>query len=349
MLTFASSQNARTADVKSDFLRPHSAPLVSARPLIQRKAGCTCGGECPKCNGHSELQAKLPVSTPGDQYEVEADRVASQIMNMQSPQGVQSMASQVQRTCSKCEDEEKSVMRAAAGAAPLTASANIVPAGGGQSLPSDALSFFGSRFGYDFSGVRIHADTRAHEAARSVNAEAFTLGENVVFEAGRYAPHSDAGRRLLAHELTHVVQQNGGLNNSRLQVQRWASPMVQRQQATCSIDIIQAAKVLSGDRSAALKVLDCCQKGLSPLPEGCTSDLIAAAEKILGKGKGQGGKANCDGLPGFFPAGSSDLLGQCCKGFEDARNCCPPERISRNDPAPRCCSRDETVEDGHCV
>ncbi|HEU4713656.1 MAG TPA: DUF4157 domain-containing protein [Pyrinomonadaceae bacterium] len=349
MLTFASSQNARTADVKSDFLRPHSAPLVSARPLIQRKAGCTCGGECPKCNGHSELQAKLPVSTPGDQYEVEADRVASQIMNMQSPQGVQSMASQVQRKCSKCEDEEKSVMRAAAGAAPLTASANIVPAGGGQSLPSDALSFFGSRFGYDFSGVRIHADTRAHEAARSVNAEAFTLGENVVFEAGRYAPHSDAGRRLLAHELTHVVQQNGGLNNSRLQVQRWASPMVQRQQATCSIDIIQAAKVLSGDRSAALKVLDCCQKGLSPLPEGCTSDLIAAAEKILGKGKGSGGKANCDGLPGFFPAGSSDLLGQCCTGFEDARNCCPPERISRNDPAPRCCTRDETVEDGHCV
>ena len=61
MLTFASSQSARTADVTHDSLRSHSAPLVSARPLVQRKAGGSCGGECPKCQSESHLQSKLPV------------------------------------------------------------------------------------------------------------------------------------------------------------------------------------------------------------------------------------------------------------------------------------------------
>ena len=350
MLTFATSQTAKTFDASRDSLRPNAAPLVSARPLVQRKAGCACGGECESCQA-SHSHSRLAVSSPGDQYEVEADRVANQVMNMQAPHGILGgPVSQVQRKCSTCEDEEKSVMRTAAGSAPMTASPNVVPSGGGQSLPSDALNFFGSRFGYDFSGVRIHADARAHEAARSVNAEAFTLGQNVVFEAGRYAPHSDSGRRLLAHELTHVVQQSGGLSNSQLKVQRWAGPMVQRQQATCSIDIIQIAKLARGDKDAALKVLDCCQKGLSPLPEGCTSDVIDAAIKILGKGGGTGPqKANCDGLPGFFPAGTRDLLGQCCKGREDPALCCPPDRISSRDISPRCCNKDETVENGLCV
>ncbi len=68
----------------------------------------------------------------------------------------------------------------------------------------------GSRLGHDFSRVRVHSDGAAAAAARSVRAQAFTLGSDVVFGAGRYRPHSEAGRRLLAHELAHVVQQSGG-------------------------------------------------------------------------------------------------------------------------------------------
>jgi hypothetical protein len=77
----------------------------------------------------------------------------------------------------------------------------------GMPLPRTTRTFMEDRFGHDFSGVRIHADASATEAARSVNARAFVKGENIVFDHGQYAPQSRAGTRLLAHELTHVIQQ----------------------------------------------------------------------------------------------------------------------------------------------
>ena len=63
------------------------------------------------------------------------------------------------------------------------------------------------RFGYDFSRVRVHTDARATQSARAVNALAYTVGRDVVFDAGQYAPHTNEGKSLMAHELTHVVQQ----------------------------------------------------------------------------------------------------------------------------------------------
>jgi Domain of unknown function (DUF4157) len=77
----------------------------------------------------------------------------------------------------------------------------------GQPLAAGIRAFMGARFGYDFSQVRIHADAQAAESARAVNAQAYTVGCNVVFGAGRYAPEVRAGKRLIAHELSHVVQQ----------------------------------------------------------------------------------------------------------------------------------------------
>ncbi|GAA0261764.1 DUF4157 domain-containing protein [Saccharothrix mutabilis subsp. mutabilis] len=67
-----------------------------------------------------------------------------------------------------------------------------------------------ARFGADFSGVRVHTDAAAGESARSVNAQAYTVGDNIVFQDGKYDPSSDAGKHMLAHELTHVVQQRNG-------------------------------------------------------------------------------------------------------------------------------------------
>ena len=81
--------------------------------------------------------------------------------------------------------------------------------GGGSPLPDTTRAFFEPRFGADFSHVRVHTDSRAADTANSINAKAFTVGQNIAFGRGRYAPHSSEGRQLLAHELTHVVQQNG--------------------------------------------------------------------------------------------------------------------------------------------
>ena len=85
----------------------------------------------------------------------------------------------------------------------------------GQPLSADSRKLMESRFGHDFSRVRVHADAKAAESAESVNALAYAVGRDVVFGAGQYAPGTEAGRRLLAHELAHVLQQgNGPVNDS---------------------------------------------------------------------------------------------------------------------------------------
>jgi len=79
----------------------------------------------------------------------------------------------------------------------------------GRPLEAETRTRVEPRFGYDFGEVRVHADTRAAESARAVNALAYTVGRDVVFGAGQYAPHTAGGERLMAHELTHVIQQGG--------------------------------------------------------------------------------------------------------------------------------------------
>ncbi|MCX2864889.1 DUF4157 domain-containing protein [Paucibacter sp. PLA-PC-4] len=108
-------------------------------------------------------------------------------------------------------------------------------------LPLDAATqaFFAERLGQDFSGVRVHADAAAAASANAVQALAYTVGQHVVFGPGRYAPHSAAGRRLLAHELTHTVQQRGAANGAVA-----AAPL--RVGATDSAHEQQAERVASG-------------------------------------------------------------------------------------------------------
>jgi len=87
---------------------------------------------------------------------------------------------------------------------------NVVGSGGGSPLDSDTKGFMESRMGADFGDVRVHTDAKASESARSVQAHAYTVGSDVVFQSGQYTPESDSGKRMLAHELTHVVQQRSG-------------------------------------------------------------------------------------------------------------------------------------------
>lgn len=86
----------------------------------------------------------------------------------------------------------------------------VVGSGGGDALDDATRTDMEARLGHDFGDVRVHTDANATESARSVNAHAYTVGNDVVFQRDRYAPGTDEGREMLAHELTHVVQQRSG-------------------------------------------------------------------------------------------------------------------------------------------
>ena len=159
------------------------------------------------------IQAKLAISQPGDVYEREADRVAEHVMRMPEPviQRTCSACAAGGSTCSKCEMEKQALMQRKTGKD--SRSADAVPGGflhnlgAGQPLEERTRAFFEPRFGHDFSRVRVHTDGKAAASARSVNASAYTVGRHVILGGGQYAPGTDAGNRLLAHELTHVLQQ----------------------------------------------------------------------------------------------------------------------------------------------
>jgi hypothetical protein len=87
---------------------------------------------------------------------------------------------------------------------------DVVGSGGGSPLEPGARTFLEERMGADFSDVRVHTGGRADESARSINAQAYTVGTDVVFRSGAYEPDSPGGRHVLAHELAHVMQQKAG-------------------------------------------------------------------------------------------------------------------------------------------
>lgn len=178
------------------------------------------------------IQTKLRISSPGDNYEREADRVAEQVLRAPDS-GVQRRSGEeedliqekpiadqitplVQRQTEPEEEEEDEAIQTKAAAGQMRA---VTPEigdqieslqGGGQPLPQSARAFFEPRFGYDFSQVRLHTGPRASETAKALNAQAFTRGRDVVFGGGQYVPETAKGSKLLAHELTHVVQQRTG-------------------------------------------------------------------------------------------------------------------------------------------
>lgn len=183
------------------------------------------------------IQPKLKIGEPNDKYEQEADRVADQVMRIPAAQ-VAGSCSQVsgtaqgksiQRLCTKCRaDRDKEVfIQARSFSGPAVKAGSSIADGiqslqGGQPLRDSSRNFFEARFGYDFSQVRIHTDRHAAGLARGINARAFTLGSDVVFASSQYSPDSDTGRHLIAHELTHVIQQSSASKTTG------SSPRIQR-------------------------------------------------------------------------------------------------------------------------
>ena len=165
------------------------------------------------------LQAKLQMGSPGDPYEREADQAADTVMRMAETNPKTAVHGEFAESGSRFAAlgsfEEDTVRRMEDGSAALELSSRVEQdiaslRGGGMPMPEDTRNFFESRFGYDFSQVRIHADSRAGETAKAIQAKAFTVGSDIAFAPGQYSPQTMEGRRLLAHELAHVIQQTGG-------------------------------------------------------------------------------------------------------------------------------------------
>lgn len=191
------------------------------------RASCACGGTCPHCRGEAERgtipQAKLTVNEPGDAYEQEADRVADQVMRMPDLDlSIPPAPQQVSPKCAACEKKEKAQKpqtKPAGSAGPAASEAppivHEVLRSPGQPLDTTSRAYFESRFGYDFSRVRLHSNSAAEQSARIINAKAYTVGNDIVFGAGQFELRTQEGQRLIAHELTHVVQQTY-LHGSRI-------------------------------------------------------------------------------------------------------------------------------------
>ena len=189
--------------------KPATAARISYSPvaagILQRK--CACGGlagltgKCEKCQSHA-LQRKLSIGSSNDPLEQEADRVADQVM-APANSSISRAPPRIQRFTGESPGQ--------ANEAP--ASVDSVLASSGSPLERGLRQDMERRFSHDFSQVRIHYDSVANESVRDVNARAYTVGRNVVFGRGGYTPETIEGKWLLAHELSHVVQQNGGSRN----------------------------------------------------------------------------------------------------------------------------------------
>jgi hypothetical protein len=189
----------------------------------------------PKASGLPFFQPKLTVNQPNDVYEQEADAMADQVMRMLNPAVNDNVFFKpapaiIQRKCQHCEEEEK-VQRKENSGEQVYSSTSLdsyvsTLRSSGQTLSASSRQFFEPRFGHDFSNVRLHTDSVAAKSAQSINALAYTTGNNIVFNSGQYSPDSDSGKKLMAHELTHVVQQQGNIQPKLIQRQEIGNDFV---------------------------------------------------------------------------------------------------------------------------
>lgn len=187
------------------------------------------------------IQPKLMIGRVNDPLEHEADRVADQVTRVPTwDVSAAAAPAKISRKCAECEVEEEKLQRkeaglqAAIGEAP--ASVHDVLRSPGRPLDDTTRAYFEPRLGQDFRYVRVHVDARAAESARGLNAYAYTVGHNMVFDAGRFAPGTHEGRRLIAHELTHVVQQSGSVATVQRAPTPAADPSAERPAAPIPIE-----------------------------------------------------------------------------------------------------------------
>jgi len=197
-----------------------------------------------------------------------APRLAEEMTRMTDPAcanaptySASSKAPKLRRVCEECETEHdnRNQLQTKADAALTNQAPGIVEEvlrSPGQLLDAATREFFEPRLGHDFGDVRVHADAKAAESARAVNALAYTVGRDVVFGAGQYAPNTNKGRKLLAHELTHVVQE--GTTIQVAQVLDYSKKMHERQTSLPEL-IIGKRPVKQSNKSKSTSLLTRCR------------------------------------------------------------------------------------------
>ena len=211
------AKSAPSAPTAAEFLRHAATSTAVQRALaggqpprpaeltaMQRALGNRAVGAML---GRSPMQAGLIVNAPGDRYEREADRIAEQVMRMPAPPREEPAEDQQQEA--KAQPAVPRIGDGAFAAGGGFGQQLNASRGRGKPLPSALQTEFEAKFGADFSGVTIHTGAQADGLNRSIQAEAFTHGRDIYVGKGQYNPNGMEDKRLLAHELTHVVQQNG--------------------------------------------------------------------------------------------------------------------------------------------
>jgi len=187
--------------------------------LLSRRAWRAASEAAPEHTARETvIEPKLVIERADDPLEHEADRIADQVVRgPRTAVAVAPAPAQISRKCAACDEEEQAQTLQAKTAGTSQPSVRAAPGivqdvlrTPGQPLDADSRAFFEPRLRSNLGQVRIHADTRAAESARAVDARAYTVGQHVVFGRDRYAPGTADGRHLLAHELAHTLQQRGG-------------------------------------------------------------------------------------------------------------------------------------------
>ncbi|NJM62400.1 MAG: DUF4157 domain-containing protein, partial [Oscillatoriales cyanobacterium RU_3_3] len=303
-------------------------------PLLQRQ--CACGGGCPRCKDELGIQTKLKISEPGDKYEQEADRIADEVMQMPKPFVQRQIEGEEE------EDEEEMVQRKTNPTSLNSekSSSEVPPIisevlnSSGHPLDPKTRTFMESRFGYDFSQVRTHTNVKANQSARSLNALAYTVGQNIVFGSDRYALDTHEGKRLLAHELTHVVQQNGNVRSAWSLQRNVDYPIVQRVPSQSQLnDLVIHQNGMGVYASPNDEILDI--QPIAVLSRGTTirildnSDLLQVyVEVVDGSYRGVRGYLNSLGTP--------YLTREQYQSLEDLLDLNSPRGWHRSLPHPHC-------------
>ncbi len=251
-------------------------------------------------DGNVFFQTKLSINQPNDFYEQEADEVSEKVMRMSmskientffKPANISSIKSNtnVNRKCTECEEEE--LQRKEDNNGELEANKELESfvgglSSGGDALPNDTRNFFEPRFGYDFSNVKVHTNSEANKSAQSINALAYTSGKNIVFNKNQYSPETESGKKLLGHELTHVVQQGNWLNNNinKIQLSResdmidyYTSLLGNLDEAGLGSQLVQHA--IRGDYDFVQRVLD--ELGSTDRDDVSYEFMHAASDNII--------------------------------------------------------------------
>ncbi len=238
------------------------------------------------------LQRKPTIGAPGDPYEREADSVADRVLRMAAP-----TPPAIQRKCAACasapEDrlQTKGEPCAQSGADLDTGTAMQAANRGGTALPGPVRDYFEPRLGHDLGQVRVHADREAAHGAQSIQARAYTIGRDIVFGAGEYSPGTASGRRLLAHELTHVVQQGAAAPQATAAAGSLPGPIASAGAQRIQRDWLDDAKAAVGGayESAASTVGDAVDATKSTL--GDAYDSVAATVGTVGTGVAEAAKS----------------------------------------------------------